>query len=101
VRELLDLGVGRLRANSGLYHATAAGATTWRGFAEAIFAGRAAREASFRPPRVLPIATRDYPTPARRPANSVLSCEKLASRLGVRIPDWRSGLEEALSALPQ
>ena len=101
VRDLLDLGLGRLRAESGLYHATAAGATTWRGFADAIFAARAARDASFRVPRVVPIATSDYPTPARRPANSVLSCEKLAARLGVRIPDWHAGLEEALSALPQ
>ena len=100
-RELLDGGLERLRAASGLYHATAAGATTWRGFAEAIFEGAARRRgAGFKVPRVVPIATSEYPTPARRPANSVLSSDRLAQRLGVRIPDWRAGLDEALSALP-
>lgn len=99
-RQLLEGGLDRLRASSGLYHATAAGATTWCGFANAIFDAMAARRgAAFRRPRVVPIATREYPTPARRPANSVLSCERLAERLGVRIPDWRAGLEEAVSAL--
>jgi dTDP-4-dehydrorhamnose reductase len=99
-RELLDGGLERLRANPGLYHATAAGATTWRGFAEAIFEGAARRRAAFKRPRVIPIATSEYPTPARRPMNSILSGERLEQTFGVRIPDWRAGLEEALSALP-
>lgn len=99
-RELLEGGLDRLRAASGLYHATASGATTWCGFANAIFEAVAARRGeSFRRPRVVPIATAEYPTPARRPANSVLSCERLADRLGVRIADWRAGLDEAVSAL--
>jgi dTDP-4-dehydrorhamnose reductase len=99
-RELLELGVDRLRAGSGLYHATAQGSTTWRGFAEAIFAAQSKRHPAMRVPRVHPIATSEYPTPARRPANSVLSCDKLAAAFGVRIPDWRAGLAEAISALP-
>lgn len=90
---LVDVGLERARAASGLYHATAAGETTWRGFAEAIFAGEARR------PRVVPIASSEYPTPARRPANSVLSCERLHAALGVRLADWRAGLEEARAAL--
>lgn len=99
--QLLDLGLDTLRAKSGLYHATAAGETTWRGFAEAIFDGAARRRgASFKRPRVLPIATREYPTPARRPAYSVLSCDRLAHAFGLRVPDWRAGLDEAISALP-
>ena len=98
--QLLDAGLDKLRAESGLYHATAAGSTTWRGFAEAIFEGMARRRgAGFRPPRVVPIATSEWPAPARRPANSVLSCERLAQRLGVRIPGWAEGLDEALSGL--
>lgn len=96
--QLLDRGVDALRAKGGLYHATAAGETTWRGFAEAIFAGAAQRDAAFRRPLVVPIATREYPTPARRPAYSVLSCDRMAQAFGIRIPDWRSGLDEALSA---
>jgi dTDP-4-dehydrorhamnose reductase len=86
----------RVRAGSGIYHATAAGETTWCGFARAIFE---AGPAGMPKPRVVAIATKDYPTPARRPANSRLSNEKLARNFGVRIPDWRNGLAEALSRL--
>lgn len=103
VRELLDRerALDRLRADPGIYHATAAGSTTWCGFARAIFeAASRLRGPGLRSPRVVAIATSEYPTPARRPANSVLSCEKLETRLGVAIPGWREGLEEALSALP-
>jgi dTDP-4-dehydrorhamnose reductase len=111
VRELLDRGgdtdeisreeVERVSAASGIYHATAAGATTWFGFAQAIFDEMLRRRAiDFAPPRLVPIATRDYPTPARRPANSVMSNEKLAAAFGVSIADWKSGLEEVVSAIP-
>jgi dTDP-4-dehydrorhamnose reductase len=86
----------RIRARSGIYHATAAGETTWCGFARAIFEAAPPRTPA---PRVVAIATKDYPTPARRPANSRLSNEKLAQAFGVRIPEWRDGLAEALSRL--
>jgi dTDP-4-dehydrorhamnose reductase len=90
-----------LREKGGVYHATAAGETTWRRFAEAIFAGAARRAGpAFRTPRVVPITTAEYPTPARRPANSVLDNARLEQAFGVRIGDWREGLDEALSALP-
>ena len=46
------------------------------------------------------ISTAEYPTPARRPANSVLSSARLQATFGVAIADWRRGLEEAVSALP-
>jgi dTDP-4-dehydrorhamnose reductase len=49
---------------------------------------------------VVPITTAEYPTPARRPANSVLSNARLEQAFGLRIGDWREGLDEALSALP-
>jgi len=91
--------VARVAARSGLYHASAGGETTWCGFAREIFRERQARVPTFRPPRVVPIATREYPTPARRPANSVLSNERLAAVFGVRLAPWREGLREALSAL--
>ena len=102
VRDLLEGGRERLGAASGIYHATAAGETTWFGFAQAIFE-EAARQGrlAFTAPRLVPIATREYPTPARRPANSVLSNEKLRAAFGVAIPDWRRGLEETVSALPR
>jgi dTDP-4-dehydrorhamnose reductase len=107
VRALLDRGetgelaraqVDRLAEASGLYHATAAGETTWFGFAQAIFEV-AARHAPVKVPRLVPIATREYPTPAKRPAYSVLSNARLASKLGVAIPDWREGLEDTAAVL--
>lgn len=74
--------------HSGIYHLTASGATSWHGFAEAIF------EFSdlARKPVVKPIPAASYPTPAARPANSRISNDKLASTFGVRAPDWRDAL---------
>ncbi|MEI6320210.1 MAG: dTDP-4-dehydrorhamnose reductase [Pseudomonadota bacterium] len=78
---------------SGLYHATAAGSTTWFGFASAIFEqapGLARR------PRLRPLATADYPLPAPRPAWSVLDCGRLKQRLGIAMPHWQDSLAECL-----
>jgi dTDP-4-dehydrorhamnose reductase len=99
-RVIVAADVARVKEATGLYHASAAGETTWFGFAQEIFAMRARTAPAFSAPRVVAIATAEYPTPARRPAYSVLSSEKLAASLGVRIPAWREGLGEALSALP-
>ncbi len=91
--------VARAAAAGGLYHATAAGRTTWHGFALAIFEGWKRRRPDYRVPEVTPIPTSGYPTPARRPAWSVLSCDRLAATFGVRIPSWQEGLDEVLSEL--
>ena len=85
---------------SGVYHATASGVTTWFGFATAIFEGRRRRDAAFRAPVLKAITTAEYPTPAARPKNSVLSNAKLENVFGVRLGDWREALDEALDALP-
>ncbi len=77
----------------GIFHMAGAGETTWAGLAEAIFAIEGL------PVRVRPIATADYPTPARRPANSRLDCAKLAGSHGLRLPDWRSSLAACLDRL--
>jgi dTDP-4-dehydrorhamnose reductase len=99
-RAVTDRDLGRLRDASGLYHFTAAGTTSWFGFAQAIFAERARQPGqSFNAPRLVAIPTREYPTPARRPANSVLSNEKLAGAFGLRLGDWRAALRETLSAV--
>ncbi len=111
VRELLDRDgdtdqllrreVDALAERSGLYHATAAGETTWFGFAQAIFEEVARRRRGvFKAPRLLAIPTSEYPTPAKRPAYSVLSSARLESQLGAGIAHWRRGLEEVVSALP-
>jgi dTDP-4-dehydrorhamnose reductase len=90
----------RLRSAPGVYHATAAGECTWFGFAQAIFAERARRVGQgFKPPRLVAITSADYPTPARRPANSRMSNDKLAAAFDVRLGQWREGLAEAMSGL--
>jgi dTDP-4-dehydrorhamnose reductase len=77
---------------SGVYHLTSAGSTSWCGFAEAIFA--AAMEG--RAPKVVPIAASEYPTPAKRPANSRMSGDKLAEVFGLRMPEWSDALRLCL-----
>jgi dTDP-4-dehydrorhamnose reductase len=96
VSEILGRGVEA----SGLYHATASGETTWFGFAQAIFE-EVSRARGSKVPRLVPISTSEYPTPAKRPAYSVLSSGNLAADLGVAIADWRLGLGECVTALPR
>jgi dTDP-4-dehydrorhamnose reductase len=79
---------------TGIFHFAGDEATTWRGFAEAIF-----DLAGGPHPKVVPITTKDYPTPAQRPLNSVLDCAKIGQVFGVRPRSWRRGLAEALAAL--
>ena len=93
--QLLD---GRLAA-SGTWHLTAAGQTSWHGFAEAIIAGAHARGLLPRRTPVEAITTADFPTPARRPAWSVLDCTRLSADAGVTLPDWRTGLDAVLDQL--
>jgi dTDP-4-dehydrorhamnose reductase len=83
---------------SGLYNMTCSGATTWAGFAGAIFE-QAGSLLGGRRPEVLPIPSKDFPTPATRPHYSVLSNEKLFERFGVRLPPWDDGLRIVLDRL--
>ncbi len=76
--------------DNGVYHLTARGQTSWLGFAEAIFT--LAEEAGIKVPSTAPISTKDYPTPATRPANSLLNCQKLYKTFGLRLPDWQQSL---------
>jgi dTDP-4-dehydrorhamnose reductase len=73
---------------SGIYHLTASGSTSWHGFAEAIF-----NHSRFpKIPEVKPIPACAYPTPAKRPGNSRMSNDKLASAFGIQAPDWQDAL---------
>ena len=74
----------------GTYHFAGAGAVTWHGFAEAIF--DLASRWRGPPPRVEAITTADYPTPARRPANSVLDCSRIGAAFGIEPRPWRAAL---------
>lgn len=71
----------------GVFHAAGSGEGSWADLAEVVFS--TARELNGPSATVRRIATTDYPTPARRPANSRLSGDLLAERHGVRLPDWR------------
>ena len=99
-----------LAEHAGTYHLTAAGATTWHEFAVAIVEGArkirpdtpwltaatGGRQLAVK--RIIPIGTKDYPTPARRPAYSVLSNARFTQTFGFSLSDWRSQLLEAVSA---
>jgi dTDP-4-dehydrorhamnose reductase len=91
-------------ALDGLYHMTCAGSTTWCGFARAIVGrldavARALGEpAPARRPGVAAIRTADYPTPASRPANSVLDNRRLAESFGVALPHWEAALDALIAA---
>lgn len=93
--------LARPPGRSGTWHLTAMGQTGWHGFAEAIVAGAVERGMLARAPRVVPISTADYPTPAARPAYSVLDCSALQRDFGIELPDWRAGLAAVLDALPR
>ncbi|NHF67893.1 dTDP-4-dehydrorhamnose reductase [Xanthomonas hortorum] len=84
---------------SGTWHLTAAGQTSWHGFAEAIFQEAVSSGLLSRAPRVVPITTADYPTPARRPAYSRLSIDKLQRDFDVVLPDWRVGLQRVIAEI--
>ena len=84
----------------GIYHMACSGSTSWCGFARAIFA-QAERILHAPPPDVVPIPTSEFPTPARRPAYSVLSGEKLFQTFGVRLAPWQAALEEVMARLAQ
>lgn len=81
----------------GIFHMTAAGETTWAGFAEAVFSASAARGGPSA--RVEPIATADYPTPARRPANSRLDNSRFRAAFAHALPDWRDGVDRCVAEL--
>jgi dTDP-4-dehydrorhamnose reductase len=83
----LAIGAGR---GQGIYHLSAAGRTSWHGFALAIVEG-----AHLKTP-VRPIPSSEYPVPARRPRNSLLDNSKLKKDLGIALPDWHDGLREVL-----
>ncbi|HET6602973.1 MAG TPA: dTDP-4-dehydrorhamnose reductase [Xanthomonadaceae bacterium] len=84
---------------SRIVHLSAAGETTWCGFARAIFAAAVRAGVLERAPVVEPIATAQYPTPARRPGYSRLDTQRLRAHYGIELPDWRVGLDEVIGEL--
>jgi dTDP-4-dehydrorhamnose reductase len=81
----------QLAALSGIYHLCAGGRTSWFGFAEAIFAHQSVQ----RKPKLRPITTAEYPTPAKRPANSMLNTDKFRHTFG-DLPAWDDALQSCM-----
>lgn len=88
---------------SGLYHAVAAGETSWQGFAQHILRRAAAQGYLLKvnPEAVAPLTTAEYPTPAQRPLNSRLDTRKLSTALGITLPHWTVGVNQVTDVLTQ
>lgn len=86
---ILAQRLARLQELRGTYNLSAGGSTSWHGFAAAIIENSRLAKS----PRLLPIPTSEYPLPAPRPKNSILSNEKLRQDFGMTMPDWRLGLD--------
>ncbi len=82
---------------AGIFHATGAGDTTWHGFATEILAIAALHGTPH--PEIIPIATADWPTPARRPADSRLDATKLKQTFGLALPDWQNATARIVPAI--
>ena len=89
--------IERGEAKWGTYHFVGAGAASWHSFAQAIFDQAAPQLAAC--PQVEPITTEQYPTPARRPMNSVLDCRKIEEVFGISSPPWRTALATVIREL--
>lgn len=83
---------------SGLWHCANAGETTWHGLAEHVFACAAQRGLKV-PDTIEAITTAEYPTPARRPADSRLDCEKIRNDFGISLRPWQGAVEEIVAQL--
>lgn len=81
----------------GVFHLAGRGETSWAGFARAIFDVREAVTGASMV--VHDITTADYPTPAKRPANSRLNCDRLEAAYGLRLPRWQTSTEDVVKTL--
>jgi dTDP-4-dehydrorhamnose reductase len=96
VRAMEERAAGRFQ--SSLFHMTAAGRTSWHGFASAIVEHARTRlvGGQIKTLQVEPIPSSEYPLPANRPSNSSLDCSKFDSRFGLHRPDWHDSMLQVL-----
>ena len=92
-RQILEDSAGEPKW--GVYHIAGSGETSWCGLAREIFAQ--SEKHGGPSARIRPISTADYPTPARRPANSRLDCTALKTGFGIALPDWRDGVQACVA----
>jgi dTDP-4-dehydrorhamnose reductase len=88
-----------VQALSGIYHAAGSGETTWHGFASEAIRLEQERDPAARLATIEAIPTAEYPTPARRPANSRLHCAKLRGTFGWTMLDWQDSLRSVMQEL--
>lgn len=93
-----QVGAGK-PVEPGLYHLAAAGETHWQAYAQRVIAQAQKQGLSTRvaPEQVQGIPAVQYPTPAARPANSRLDCQRLESALGMKLPDWTIGVDAVVA----
>lgn len=84
---------------SGIYHLSASNPTTWYGFAQTIFSEYKILHPEFRVPKIESITSAEYPTPAKRPLNSVLNTNKIQHNFSITIHDWKISLCDCLKLL--
>ena len=94
--------VQNVESAGGTFHLTASGETSWHAYAQRLIQMAASRGYALKttPDKVLPIPTSDYPTPAKRIANSRLATDKLRTTFGVTLPSWDAALDRFLEELP-
>lgn len=85
----------------GTFHFAGAPNTSWYGFAQAIFARAIIGRATGTAPRLVPIASAEYPTPATRPLNSMLDCRQIRQVFGIEQPDWRTSLDRVVAEVEE
>jgi dTDP-4-dehydrorhamnose reductase len=95
----LEIWRERCARGGGLVHLAASGETSWYGFASAIVEGLRARGVALAVERIVPIASEDYPTKARRPQNSRLDLSRLQSIFGTAPLPWQEALGPELDQL--
>jgi dTDP-4-dehydrorhamnose reductase len=88
---IIAAGLPAMAERSGLYHLSSSGEGSWYDFARAILGDTSE-------PRLVPIATADYPTPARRPAYGVLATSRFESTFGFALPSWREALADCVAS---
>jgi len=96
IAEATALAVAGYSGQTGIYHLAASGETTWHGFASAIIEYANTVGLLDRQVPVCRITSADFPTPARRPGNSRLNCERLNADFGLRLPEWPVQLQLCL-----
>jgi dTDP-4-dehydrorhamnose reductase len=101
IARFIETSIDRIgnREISGTYHLCNSGPTTWHGLAEYLFERAAALGHPLKIKSVAPIPSSQYPTPAKRPSNSVLCTERTIAAFGAPLPHWKDAVDRCLSKM--